>query len=83
MEEPNYKEILDKKIEHYGNTQAAHEFAAQEYHKQMSKKEESYKNYLNEGEKKLNHYVELKRSNSWVVSCFPKPEFHLSSVSEQ
>jgi hypothetical protein len=35
--EPNYEEILKAKIEYYGETAAAHEFAADEYARQWAK----------------------------------------------
>lgn len=31
MEQPNYKEILKQKIDYYGKTEAAYEFAAEAY----------------------------------------------------
>ena len=34
MSEPNYQEILKAKIEYYGKTEAAYEFAAEEYSRQ-------------------------------------------------
>jgi len=35
MKEPNFREILKGKMDHYGNTEAAIQFAAEEYHRQM------------------------------------------------
>lgn len=34
MEEPNYDKILNEKIEYYGETKAAYQFAAEEYARQ-------------------------------------------------
>lgn len=31
MEQPNYKDILKQKIDYYGKTEAAYEFAAEQY----------------------------------------------------
>ena len=34
MKEPNYDEILKKKVSHYGETKAAYQYAAEEYARQ-------------------------------------------------
>jgi len=35
MSEPNFQDILKRKINHYGKTEAAYEFAAEEYAKEL------------------------------------------------
>jgi len=51
MKEPKFTEIYQSKIDYYGTTQAALDFAADEYHKQML----AYENSINKLDRIIKH----------------------------
>lgn len=67
MIDPNFQKILKSKIDHYGETEAAYEFASEEYARQLISADNIYERVT----KLENRVSELERFKTRTVKGAP------------